>query len=620
MPLQKLAFKPGVNRENTRYTNESGWYDMNKVRFRSGTPEKIGGWVQLGSATFRGVSRFLINWTTLASENLLGVGTNLKMYIERGQVFYDITPIRLTTGALTNPFTTQAAGSSIVLVTVTSHGAATGDFVTFSGAATVDGILAATLNAEFQLTYVSSNTFYITATPCSAGAVTGGGAAVIAAFQPNVGPEVNVIGTGYGVGAYGVLGYGLAAAGTAVTASMRFYQGDYFGQDFIYTIPGGDVYYWSAAVGAPASLNTRGTTLASQGGASNAPTKANFILVTDDLHVMVLGTNAIGTSTFDPMLVRWCAEANPVNWTPSVTNTAGDQRLTIGGQIITAERMRQENLIWTDAALISAQFVGVPVVFSFTTLASNISIAGVNAVAVADNIAYWMGKDKFYIYSGRVQTLSCDVRKYVFDNINTSQLGQVYAGVNARFNEVTWYYPSLNSTTVDRYVTYNYLENLWIFGTMARSAWLDTPLRPDPVGTGMDGKVYYHERGLDDGSTSPVSAIPAYLESADFDIGDGQNFSFVSKIIPDIDFDGSTAAVPAVVLTLKARNTPGSNFDQTATNNVGQTSVTPFAQFTEQCYTRIRGRQLAFRVDSTAAGVTWQLGTPRLETREDGQR
>jgi len=544
------------------------------------------------------------------------------MYLERGTAYYDITPIRYTTGALTNPFTTGTAGSSVVTVTINSHGAITGDFVTFSGSAAVDGILAATLNAEFQVTVLTANTFTITATPCTAGGITGGGAAVVAAFQVNTGSDISVVGLGYGVGAYGVGGYGLAATtGTGViTTGLRQWRGDNFGQDFIYCIKNAGIYYWSAAIGAPASLAVRGTTLASQVGASDAPTIAADIFVTDDVHVVALGANTRGTSTQDPLLVRWCDEGNPVNWTPSATTTAGDQRLTTGSYIVCGEKMRQENLIWTDTALVSMQFVGPPVIFSFTTLANNLSIVSPTAVAVANNVAYWMGNGKFYVYNGQVQTLPCDVRKYVFNGMNTTQIGQVFTGTNAAFNEVTWYYCGTGSNTVSNYVTYNYVENIWTFGTLARTAWLDTALQSTPVAAAYDGKLYYHEYGFDDGSTAPYSAINAYLESADIDIGDGQNFSFVSRILPDIDFDNSTAVTPSVTITIKARDSAGGNFGETQASTVAQTSIVPFQQFTEQCWVRVRGRQITYRVESTDVGVAWQMGTPRIDVREDGQR
>ena len=620
MPLQKLIIKPGVDRENTRYTNEGSWWDMSAVRFRSGTPQKIGGWVPLSISSFLGVARFLHNWVTISGENFLAVGTNLKMYIERGQGYYDITPIRYTT-TVANPFTTGVAGSATITCFISAHGAITGDFVTFSGSTSVDGVLAATLNAEFQITVSNVNQFTFVATACSAGSVTGGGAVVTAAFQPNTGLAVAVSGVGYGSGAWGGYGWGSASTGTGATShSLRRWVGGNFGQDFICSIKDGGVFYWSASGLIGTVLATRAVSLSSVAGASNVPTIADNILITDDQHVVTFGTNALGTTTEDPLLIRWCAQGNPLNWTPAITNTAGDYRLSTGSYIYAVLKMRQENLIFTDTSCISMQFVGPPVVFSFTTLASQISIASPTAVAVASNVAYWMGKDKFYTYNGQVQTLPCTIRAYVFDGMNTTQLGQVYAGTNSQFNEVTWFYCSTSSLTPDRYVTFNYVENLWSFGAMPRTAWLDSPLRTSPIAAGDDSKLYYHENGFDDGSTTPVSAIPAFLESADIDIGDGENFSFVERIIPDVAFDGSTAAVPAVILTVKVRNTPGGNFLQSQASNVAQTAVVPFAQFTEMCWIRVRGRQMVFRIESNAVGVTWQLGTPRVSVREDGSR
>ena len=620
MPLQKLIIKPGVDRENTRYTNEGSWWDMSAVRFRSGTPQKIGGWVQLGISSFLGVARFLHNWVTIPGENLLAVGTNLKIYIERGQGYYDITPIRYIT-TVANPFTTGVSGSTTVTCYIAANGAITGDFVTFSGSTSVDGVLAATLNAEFQITVSNVNQFTFVATACSAGSITGGGAAVTAAFQPNTGLTIAVSGVGYGSGAWGGYGWGDASSGTGATSqSLRRWVGGNFGQDFICAIKDGGVFYWATSGLINTILTTRAVSLSSVAGASDAPTIADNILITDDQHVVTFGTNTRGTTVEDPLLIRWCAQGNPLNWTPAITNTAGDYRLSAGSYIYAVLKMRQENLIFTDTSCISMQFVGPPVVFSFTTLASQISIASPTAVAVASNVAYWMGKDKFYSYNGQVQTLPCTVRAYVFGGMNTTQLGQVYAGTNSQFNEVTWFYCSTGSLTPDRYVTFNYIENLWSFGAMTRTAWLDSPLRTSPIAAGDDSKLYYHENGFDDGSTTPVSAIPAFLESADIDIGDGENFSFVERIIPDVAFDGSTAAVPTVILTVMARNTPGGNFLQSQASNVAQTAVVPFAQFTEMCWIRVRGRQMVFRIESNTVGVTWQLGTPRVSVREDGSR
>ena len=715
MPLQKLSFKPGVNRENTRYTQEGAWWDMDRVRFRSGTAESIGGWTQLGANNYLGVARLLHNWVTLAGENLLAVGTNLKMYIERGQGFFDITPIRYTV-TLTNPFTTGTAGTATITVVAPLHGALNGDFVTFSGASALDGISATLLNGEFQISIVNPNIFTFTAPAnCTAGSVNGGGSVTVA-FQPNTGATLAATGTGWGAPTWGgttavplganpfttvsagsnvlhcsvpghsaivgdkvtfagvsaamfdgisgaalnaqysitgivsssviainalstataggvagggslslayLQGWGMAAKSSlANAANLHQWVGSNFGQDFVYSIRDGAIYYWTSTGNITTDLLTRGVTLSSLPGASDAPTVAGGILVTDDQHVVALGTNYAGSLIQTPLLVRWCAQGNPLNWTPAITNTAGDMQLTAGSYIYTARKLRQENLIWTDTSVISMQFVGPPVVFSFTPLATNISIASSMSVAVAQNVAYWMGKDKFYKYDGQVQTLNCDVRKFVFSGMNQTQLEQVHAGTNEQFNEVTWWYCSTNSLVPDRYVTFNYVENLWTFGSMVRTAWLDSPLRSNPVAAGTDTKLYYHESGFDDGSTSPPVSLNSFIESADFDIGEGDRFSLVSRILPDVDFDSSTSATPNVTLTIKARDYPGSNFTtaQTKANSVSQTAVVPFLQFTEAVYVRVRGRQLSFRLDCNTAGTTWQMGTPRIDLREDGGR
>lgn len=633
MPLQKLQFKPGLNRENTRFTNAGGWWLMDRVRFRSGTAESIGGWMPLTPASFVGVCRMLWNWVTNASENLLAFGTNLKLYIERGGLFWDITPTRLTTTAQTNPFAT-VSGSAVVTVTYTAHGALAGDFVTFSGAVGFNGITTGTMNAQFQILAVPTvNTFTVTMTAANATSA-GGGTLVIMVFQINTGPVVSIYGTGWGVGTWGGMvsgvattGWGLAAGGTGVvTQGMFQWVGISYGQDFACAPRFGALYYWQPTTGGSlsnalitpaATLNTVAT---AAGFPTNNPLFAGSLVVTDSQFLVIGGTNPVGSTTFDPLTVRWCDEGNSFQWNPLVTNQAGDYKLASGSSIFTMKKMRQEIVIWTDTAVVSMQYVGAPVVFSFTTLSPTSSLVGVNAVVVADNVAYWMADNKFYRYDGHVQTLPCDVRKYVFEGLNRAQIAQTYAGLNEEYSEVTWFYCSTNATTPDLYVTYNYLENLWTVGTMARSAWLQSPLRPDPIAAGMDGKLYYHELGLDDGSTTPATSLNSYIESAALELGDGQDFSFVSKIIPDVDFDSSTAPIPTVTLTLTARDTPGSNFIQSNPRSVAQTSVTPFSQFTPMCYTRIRGRCIVYRLDCNMPGVAWQMGTPRLEIRPDGMR
>lgn len=700
MAFIPLKFRPGANRDNTRYANEGAWWDMDKVRFFSGYPQKIGGWQQLSANTYLGFCKFLHNWVTLVGENLLAVGTNLKMYIERGGVYHDITPIRATV-TLTDPFTTTP-GSNQVLVTHAGHGALSGDFVTLSGATTVGGVPAAEINTEHQVYVVTADQYFITVTTPAAAPATGGGA-VTAVYQPNTKASVAATGGGYGVG-----GYGSGAYNMFTTSRFGQYVGDNFGEDLVFAIRDGGVFYWSAA-GIPASLSVRGEYMPKLPGALAAPMVADNIMVTADQHVVCIGTDTIsathvggnlfttgaagstvvtvrfpahGMSTGDyatvdgavdidgipatelnaqhqvtalsvdlftinvktgctvggvtgggtnvavyaqngvedPMMIRWCAQGNPLNWLPKATNTAGDYRLTAGSYTYAVKRMRQENLVWTDTALYSMQFVGPPVVFAFTQLAENISIASATAVAVVDNTAFWMGTDKFYMYDGRVVPIPCDIRRYVYGDINRTQFGQVAAGTNTEFNEVIWLYCSANALHPDRYVTYNYVEKVWAFGTMARSCWLDSQLRGYPIAAGQDGKLYYHEIGTDDGSTNPPSAITSFIESADVDIADGESFMFVQRCIPDVAFDGSTAAVPGAVLTLKTRNSPGGDYLQSNARAVTRTATVPFDQFTEQVWVRLRGRQVAFRIDSSDVGVSWQLGIPRLDVREDGMR
>lgn len=700
MPLQKLALSPGIDRDHTRYSNEGTWWDMDKVRFFSGLPQKIGGWQQLGSFTFQGSCKFLHNWITISGENLLAIGTNLKMYIERSESLYDITPIRKTF-TVTNPFATTI-GSTIVQATIANHGATQGDFVTFSGASAVGGVPPSELNIEHQITLVVGNVISFVVTTTATSTVAAGGGTVTAAFQPNTGSAI------FSSGGYGSGPYGLGPYGSFVPVRYGQYVGDNFGEDLIFAIRDGGLFYWTGA-NVPTSLATRGSILANMAGAANAPLIVDNLIVTADRHVLTVGVNPISAinvtinpftsgattspivtvtltahglttggyitvedavgfdgliatelnkqheityvsaDTFtitlttgctvggvvgggtgvtiysqdgveDPMLVRWCTQDNPLIWTPKVTNTAGDYRLTAGSYTYAVKRMRQENLIWTDVALYSVQFVGPPATFSFITVAEGISIASVTSVAVADNVAYWMGRDKFYMYNGNVAPLECTVRRFVFDDINVSQFAQVEAGVNLAFNEVTWWYCSSGSSTIDRYVAYNYAERVWTMGSMARTSWLDSQLRSNPIATGTDGKVYYHEVGSDDGSTNPPTAITAYIESADIDLGEGDDFMFVQRCIPDVDFSNSSAAVPTAVLTLKTRNFPGSNFAQSNARNVSQTAVVPFDQFTEQVWTRLRGRQIVFRIESTSIGVAWRLGIPRLDLREDGKR
>jgi len=625
MPLKKLLFKPGVNRENTRYTTEGGFYDCNKIRFRQGTPEVIGGWQRISSATFLGVCRSLWNWVTLGFLNLIGVGTNLKFYIERGGQYYDITPIRSTV-TLTNPFT-LVAGSTTVTVTDTAHGAIDNDFVTFSGATIgyVGGnVTAADFNKEFQITYVSANSYEITigtvpnATDASNSPM---GGTVSAAYQINTGPALAEPVTGWGAGAWGSGTWGVGATNFD---PLRLWSQINFGEDLIFGPRGGGIYYWDATAG----VDARAVNLSSLLGASDVPTIQNHITVSDvSRFVFAFGCNDYGSAVLNPMLIRWSDQESAVNWTPSATNQAGSLQLSKGSQIVTSLQSRQEILVWTDSSLYSLQYLGAGAgVWGSTLLGDNISIESQNAAVIASGVTYWMGIDKFYKYDGRVQTLRCDLRQYIFSDINTSQADQIFAGTNEGFNEVWWFYCSANSTAIDKYVIYNYAEDIWYYGTLGRTAWLDSGLLDFPLAATYSNNLVNHEQGINDNETATTIAISAYIQSSEFDIDDGHNFGFIWRIVPDLTFRGSTSANPTVTMTLLPLAGSGSGYNNPTsvggTNNapVIRSSSVPVEQFTDIIYVRVRGRQMSFKIESNQIDTTWQLGAPRIDIRPDGRR
>jgi hypothetical protein len=619
MPLQKILFKPGVNRENTRYTTEGGWYECDKIRFRQGNPEKIGGWTRFSAFTYLGVCRSLWNWITLGGANLLGVGTNLKFYINLGGQYYDITPLRGSPTINNNPFV-ATLGSSVITVTDTAHGCLTGDFVTFSGAVGLGGnITAGVLNAEHQVTVVDANTYTITvsatANATDVSGSPGGGAAVVAAYQLNTGPEYEVPLIGWGAGGWGT---GVWGTGTADPIPLQLWNQFNFGEDLIFGPRGGGVYYWDASAG----VTVRGVNLTVSGDA-DTPLFQNKIIVSDSSRfVIVFGTNDYGASTIDPMLIRWSEQEDPFTWTPAITNQAGSVRLSHGSKIVTAIQTRQEIVTFTDQALYSLQYLGPPFVWGTQLLGDNISIMGPNAVSLASGVVYWMGVDKFYVYDGRVQTLNCDLRRYVFEDFNQDQAAQVFSGTNEGFNEVWWFYCSAGSTVVDKYVIYNYLEKIWYYGTLGRTAWLDTGLQPYPIAATYINNIVNHESGVDDSSTATPAPIAANISSSEFDIGDGHNFGFVWRVLPDLTFGGSAASpTPQVTMTLQGLTNSGSGVTASAGQNVikGSTYVIT-EEFTGQIYTRVRGRQMIFKIDSNQVGTTWQLGAPRIDIRADGRR
>jgi hypothetical protein len=623
MPLKKLTQKAGVNRENTRYTNENGYYVSDKVRFRQGTPEKIGGWQRISATTFLGVCRSLWNWVTLGGQNLLGVGTNLKFYIESGGAYNDITPLRKTPATLgNNPFAT-VSGSTTVTVTDATGGYINGDFVTFSGASAVAGL---DLNGEYQITTIgtSTTTYTITAASAANATTTGGGASVLAAYQVNVGTAYAIPLVGWGGGAWGTGTWGI---GTASVSQMRIWSQANFGEDLIFAPNGGQIYIWKANT----SLTTRGVLISSLPGASYVPTVQNFILISDSSRfTFAFGCNDYADATQNPMLVRWSDQEDYLEWFPASTNQAGSLQLSHGSKIVTALQSRQEILIWTDSSLYSMQYQGPPAVWGSQLLGDNLSIAGPNAAAIASGVTYWMGIDKFYKYDGRTQTLRCDLRQFIYEDINLDQAAQIFASTNEGFNEVWFFYCSANSTAIDRYVTYNYAEDVWAYGTMARTAWLDSGLRNYPMAATYQpnntGNIVYHENGVDDNATGTTLPINAIIETAEFDIDDGDRFGFVWRILPDITFRGSTIDSPQCTMTLIPMQNSGSGYNdpislggnQDAT--IVRTATVPIEKFTGQVYIRVRGRQMILKVESNQIGCTWQLGSPRLDIRQDGRR
>ena len=681
MPLQKLQFKPGLNRDQTNYTNEGGWNNCDKVRFRSGYPQKIGGWLRYGTFIVAGICRQVFNWITTASDNYLALGTSKKLYIEAGQILYDITPIRATfTNPATNNCFTTVNGSKTVTVTITAHGALDGDYVTFSGAVAVGGITAATLNTEFIVTKTGANTFTITTTTAATSSTSGGGTAIIAAFQINIGNDTLAYGYGWGAGAWSTGAWGSGSAVPVVLPQRDWFLQN-FDNDLVANIRDGAIYYWQYSGGVSTRATLLSTTTINGVAPADVPTEAMQVLVSqNDKHLLCFGATPYGGGNFDPLLIRWATQDQPNVWTPLTTNSAGFLRVSRGSAIVCAVATRQEILVYTEGTLNSLQFTGTSDVFSLQELSDNISIISPRAVAVVNNTAYWFGHDKFYAYGGRVETLPCTLRNHVFQNFNYNQADQVVCGTNEGWNEIWWFYPTANSNINNAYVIYNHLEKIWYYGTIDRTAWSDSSLREYPqaitgtyitgaisgttlnvtalsvgslqigsvitgtgvavgtiitaLGTGTGGTgtytvnisqlvvstamtadsiIYNHEQGLNDGTT----AMNSYIASSDFDLVDGDQFILTKRIIPDMNFEGSTAALPEVTMYIKPRNFPGNAYSNTDSDAVIETSVDVY---TEQIFMRSRARQMAIQVESTDLDVQWQLGSPRLDGRPDGRR
>jgi len=639
MPLSKLQFRPGVNREITAYSNEGGWFDIDNVRFQKGYPEKIGGWQKRSSNSFLGTCRALHPWVSLDRDQYVGVGTNLKYYIDEGGFYNDVTPLRLTTSAGAVTFA-ATNGSSELTVSHSNHGAVVNDFVTYSGAASLGGLITANvLNQEYYVTeVVDTNSYKIKARAAGTsisdityegqlnpslvaanGSDTGnGGGSVVGAYQINTGLDIGVSGAGWGAGTWGRGTWGSASSDAIVTNTLRLWSHDNFGEDLLMNVRDGGIYYWDETN----TLSTRGVDITTLAAANKAPSVAKQVLVSDrDRHVIAFGCDTeANPGVQDPLAIRFSSQESLTDWETRSDNTAGELRLGSGSEIVTALETRQQILVFTDTTLYSMQFLGPPFTFGVNSLSENITVAGPNAAIAVDDNVFWMGRAEFYVYSGAVQRLPCLVRDFVFSDINEEQLDKINAALNTEHSEIWWYYPSENSSEVNRYVVYNYLEKVWYYGSFGRTAWIDRGIFDFPFAANADGYIYEHEIGFDDGTTNPITPINAFIQSSPMDIGDGEQFMLLRKMIPDVDFRDSTAILPDVNITLDVKNVPDGTYSKTETDSFVKTQAASVSARTEQLDFRLRGRQMRFKIESEDLGVTWRLGSPRLDIRPDGRR
>jgi len=639
MAFIKLQFQPGVDRDTTNYAGEGKWWECDKIRFRAGYPEKIGGWTSATATSYEGVCRQMWNWVTSYNDNLLGLGTNSKLYIEAGGYFSDVTPLRATNPTMSTPNTNNSIGTTDTTTTITVslgavHNASTGDFVIISGVSgAVGGVPEAELNGNFKITVLTASSFSFEVTTPATSTTTGGGTAIVLSFELATGNPVLTAGYGFGTGAWGRDGWGLGSA-TPIYFSQRDWWLDNFDNDMVAAPRGGAIYWWSrgALVDPGTSLGTKAVTLASLATIAafdpNAvPVKVTQVLVSqNDKHLLAFGAVPFGSTNpddFDPLLIRWADQGTPEDWTPSVTNTAGDLRVSRGSMIVRGMPTRQEILIWTDNTLYGLQFLGTTDVFGLQEYASNVSIMSPRSCITAGSVVYWMGRRKFYTYTGQVQTLDSTLEDYVFKDFNYSQAEQVVCGTNEAWNEVWWHYPSGSSNWNDRYVIYNYVEQVWYYGTMGRTAWLDTSVREyalsatsDWDGTTVSNSMLYNQ---EDGLDADGVAMNSYIQSNDFDLADGEDFMLTKRLIPDLRFDGSTATTPTVNLEIRPRRSPGSAYQTDPADT--QTVIEATADiYTEQVFIRARARQMALKVESDTLGVQWGLGAPRLDARLSGKR
>lgn len=634
MAFLPLKFRPGINKDQTNYAGKGGWFDGDKIRFRSGYPQKIGGWVKSTPNTFLGVCRQLFNWVSTFQDNFLALGTHRKVFIEAGGVFFDITPYQQTfSSPATDNCIETTSGSNVITVNVVSHTAVTTAFVTISGVVgAVGGVPADEINGDHEVTVIDPNTFtFVVATSATSTVAAGGGTAIEVEVEIAPGNPSTVEGYGWGTSTWGNAPWGLGST-QPIFLPQRDWWFDNFDNDLVMNIRNGGIFYWErgALTNPDIVLASRAIPLSElailEGNDPDAvPVLAMQTLVSqNDRHLLAFGAVPFGSTDpadFDPMLIRFADQDNPSEWTPTALNSAGFLRVSRGNRIVRALPTRQEILVWTDSNLYTLQFLGTTDVFSLQEYADNISIISPRAVVSVSNVTIWMGKDKFYVYTGRVETLSCTLMEYVFDDINQNQTDQIVSGTNEEWNEVWWFYPSAESNSNDRYVIYNYLEQIWYFGNLSRTAWLDVPTREFPIAVttgsaGITGTLFDHERGVDDDGV----ALEAFIQSNDFEIGEGDKLMLSRRILPDINFAGSTPpanTAPSVDFVIRSRNFPGSGFGPEQAGAVSTTTCT-ICLFTQQVFLRTRGRQLSVRVESDELGTQWQFGVPRLDVREDG--
>ena len=617
--LTKLQFRPGINREVTSYTNEGGWVDCNKIRFRAGYPETIGGWKRKSHAQFLGVCRALINWTTLTGANLIGLGTNLKYYIERSGTLFDITPVRLVTDPGDVTFA-ASNGSDVIVVTHVAHAAGLGDFVTFSNAASLGGnVTDVILNAEHQITdIVNADSYEITLSVTASASDTGdGGIATVGTYQINTGLVTSFRGDGWGAGPWGAGPWGEPADNSVPGEQLRLWTHTTFGQNLIINPRGGGLYYWDFGLG----FTNRAVNIADLSGADEVPAKCNIVRLSEqDRHVLAFGCTPLFGGDLDPLLIRFSSQENFLDWNPRPTNTAGDLRISAGNQIVAVQQTSQQMVILTDSSVHTLQFIGPPFTFGLGEVANGVSSAGPNCAIAANDVVYWMGLGEFYMYDGVVKIIPCPIKEYVFDlTFERERRDLVFAIHNSSFSEIWWFYPCQISGDCTRYAVYNYAQEIWYYGTLPRTAWVDRGTSLNPIAAGLDGFLYSHEDGLNDGSQNPAAPISSYVQSSPVDLGDGEQFMFVSRLIPDLTFRSSHND-PLATITLTAQNFPGGEFFGDQPSPVARSTTVPVEKYTQQTFVRLRGRAMALRIESNKADTAWRLGSPRVSLRTDGRR